>query len=168
MSFRFDHRAQVGSTITWIVATIVILLLIVTSLYFSFSWNSQAISISPYAGKTADPFLQKSFFSYLLLPASSNTIMYQTLREKKDFDEQNGPLAVTIFKFMQEDVYTDFIWVGFSKDSRNSYFGSQKFTSVQGDTLFGDYQPGVRVTPSVILSDQETFYLDARIRGKDL
>ncbi len=120
-----DKKGQIGETITWVVATIIIIVILLVSIFASTSYiggNKKATF-----SKQTDILASKSFFAYLLTEDGSNTI-YEQLKEEggENLNEFNGNLAVRIFNGFYKKDYPHTIWlVVYSKPhdlNTNTYF----------------------------------------------
>ncbi|MBU2612635.1 MAG: hypothetical protein KKB62_02855 [Nanoarchaeota archaeon] len=94
---KINSRGQVGETLTWIIATVIILVLV---LFFIFgasllaSTKSISSEFRPSLSLTGhfigtDPFLKKSLFTYVTLPSESKKIIldreFQRLLSQEGF-----------------------------------------------------------------------------------
>lgn len=142
-----DKKAQIGTTMTWMLATIVIIILLLISVYIAggsdiakklFGLNKEVSYI-----KSSDVIAEKSFFSYLLCKDDGQTF-YEVLDNDLDFNSENGMLAEKIFKELYDvDAGASgeykAVWVGFYTSkiglstNKNEYFGSKPSTRVGGD-----------------------------------
>ena len=135
-----NRKAQMGETITWIVATIIILVVLFLSVFATnFYLNNRKD-----AGylKSADTLASKSFFSYLLTHRENDTLIYEQLKSEGDFNEFNGNLAQSVFNDLYSKDYQE-IWLGFSDPNlniigetrnarQNEYFGHKPKTYAVG------------------------------------
>lgn len=122
-----DKKAQIGETMTWVIATIIIVVILIVSIFIT---SILGIVGSPKEYRTIgmkpDLVPIKSLTSYLLthdLEGSEKTI-FAKLKGDEEFDELNGPngkLASRIFNNFYEDDYY-FIWLGINV-KENDYFG---------------------------------------------
>ncbi len=130
-------KAQVGETITWIIATIIILVILFISIFatnFYLGNNKEVV----YPQET-DTLASKSFFAWLMTKNESGETIYFQLNESRGFNEFNGNLALNIFKeFYGGGFYRD-VWIGFFTNRtflpylKNDYFGSVPSDVVRGD-----------------------------------
>ena len=148
-SFNFflkNQKAQIGETITWVVATLIIIVILAFSIFISSFYLGGGKSVS--FSERSDLLASKSLFSYLLTPAGDEKI-YDQLKEEENLNEFNGNLALNIFETLYEDDYED-VWLGivFNKvlfpAKSNDYFGRRP-TGVRG----GDFNIGRRFVPSI-------------------
>ena len=142
----FNRNAQIGETITWVVATLIIIVVLAFSIFISSFYFSKDKSVSFSGG--SDLLASKSMFSYLLT-SSDGGMVYDQLKEEDNLNEFNGNLASKIFKVFYEDDYED-IWLGvvFNRvlfpAKSNDYFGRRP-TGVRG----GDFNVGRRFVSSI-------------------
>ena len=132
---------QIGKTITWIVATVIIIMILIVSILVSTSYlgGSKKADFS----KQTDILASKSFFAYLLTEEGSSTI-YEQLKEDggENLNEFNGNLALKIFKEFYEEDYED-VWLGIIFNrillpaKSNDYFGRRPTGVKGGDVHFG-------------------------------
>ena len=123
-----DTKAQVGETITWIVATIIIILILIFSI-FIVSFNKKTRKFELLHEK--DLLVIKSLTAYLLTESPSGKIVFEQLKDRSPdelFNDFNGPLAKAIFYGFYKEDYLK-IWLGaytpkgFTKTRVNDYFG---------------------------------------------
>jgi|TARA_B100001971_G_scaffold201305_1_gene213880 hypothetical protein len=125
----FYKKAQVGETMTWVVATIIIIVILLFSIFIASINQGKNKDISRLPDKQKDLLAKKSLVAYL-----STGDIYSQLKDKKDFDKNNGDLAQRIFKELYEKDY-DEVWLGFIIDKipkDNNYFEKEKVGSYWG------------------------------------
>lgn len=120
-------KASVPETITWFVATLIIVIILLISI-FLVSILPNNIQILLKSTERADLFVTKSLTAYLLTEESGINI-YNQLKQDEDFNEFNGNLAVNIFKQLYEDRYGFNIWMGVEK--ANDYFSGKPIGQIQ-------------------------------------
>jgi len=119
---------QIGKTLTWVVATVIIIMILVVSIFVATSYlgGSKKADFS----KQTDILASKSFFAYLLTEDESSTV-YEQLKEDggENLNEFNGNLALKIFEEFYSKEYSK-VWVGivlmpvFPEYNPNSFFGT--------------------------------------------
>ena len=100
-----NNRGQIGETITWVVATVIIILILAVSLFaseFAF-WKSKKLDFY----KTTDTLASKSLFSYLLTKNSGGENVYEQVKKEGDFDEFNKNLEKSIFQKFYSGEYRE-------------------------------------------------------------
>ena len=120
----FNKRAQIGETMTWVVATIIIIFLLVVSIFISGGSDrakkivglDKIIDFPP----GIDESLDKSLFSYLLTEEIQGKI-FEKIKEEGNLNPLNGNFAVKILKEMSKADYPRDIWFGVGFKS-NDYF----------------------------------------------
>lgn len=127
----FNKKAQIGETMTWVVATIIIIVILGIAIFASSFYNSSSKKINIYNSK--DVLISKSFFSYLLTPQSSNSNVYDTLKSNGGLDKGTETLAKEIFSPMLGKDYPPSkswgmgTWVGANPQPSLNYIGSTNF-----------------------------------------
>ena len=118
-----NKRGQTGEAITWIVATLIIIVILLISISIAnFMGNNKKFDYS----KRVDVLASKSLFAYLLTEEfEEDKIIYEKIKEVGNFTKFNGELAVSIFEqFYNEDYWL--VWSAiYSKPNRithNTYF----------------------------------------------
>ncbi len=117
-----NKKAQTGTTLTWIVATIIIIVLLTVTIFLAqFSSSNKKVSFS----SEKDTLVSKSFFGYL---STNNKDIYNQIKIG-DLNKQTGDLALEVFEIF-EDEYPKGIWLGiilndFPRDFKNQFFGSK-------------------------------------------
>lgn len=140
-----NRKAQMGETITWVVATLIIIVILAFSIFISSFYFSKDKSVSFSRG--SDLLASKSLFSYLLTSSDGGKV-YDQLKEEDNLNEFNGNLASKIFKAFYENDYED-RWLGLVFNrvlfpaKSNDYFGRRP-TGVRG----GDFNVGRRFVSS--------------------
>jgi len=145
-----NKRAQVGETVTWIVATVIIIVILAISLFVSsfYTRTSKDLDFS----KTTDTLASKSFFSYLLTKDAEGNIVYEQLKNQENLNEFNGNLGKRIFLDFYAKGYGG-LWVGIitnkpgylgEPDSlKNDYFGERPKNIKQIESKTPFMNPGV-------------------------
>ena len=141
-----NKRGQVGETITWIVATVIIIFILGTTLFvaeFSLAKNKEVSQTTQ-----VDILVSKSFFSYLLTP-NENGNVYGEIKNEGNLSMVNGNLALEIFEEFYGKEYFR-VWLGMrfnrtlSPYKSNDYFGHVPIGFTGGDV-------GGRSIPIIIL-----------------
>ena len=143
--FLKDKRSQIGETITWIIATIIIIVILLFSIFISTSYlgGHKQTDFS----KSNDILASKSFFAYLLTEDSEGQMVYEQLKNQENLNDFNGNLAIKIFKEFYGEEYPK-IWVGFIMNRpllpyvKNNYFGERPST-IRGGDLFHKIVPHI-------------------------
>jgi len=108
-----NRKAQVGETVTWMVATIAIVVILVISVLI--------VSIGPFKNRefresgTSDLLITKSFMGYLLTDD-----VWENVKDKKGFprdpkvklEQSNMDLAINIFPVLYSGNELNYIWLG--------------------------------------------------------
>lgn len=137
-----DKHAQISEGLTWVVATIAIIIILLFSLFltsFVFKDNLLAKNYFSYS------IPQKSFLSYLLTKESNGGVIYSKIKADESLTDFNGNLARQVFNKLYKKNYPVAIWLGVDFEGlgirKNDFFGS-KPTSVRGGDIsytFVDY-----------------------------
>jgi len=110
--FPKSRKAQISEGLTWVAATIVIIVILLFSIVItSTAFDLNSMKIKP-ASFTAG-LNQKSLLSYLLTKQPSGEIVYSTIKKDENLKGFNGELAVKIFMGLYEKEYSG-IWLGVS------------------------------------------------------
>ncbi len=115
---------QIGKTITWVVATVIIIVILFISIFVATSYlgGSKKADFS----KQSDILASKSFFAYLLTEDTGGQTIYEQLRDEENLNDFNGNLALNIFEEFYRKDYPHTIWlVVYSKPHdiiTNTYF----------------------------------------------
>ena len=100
-----NKKGQVGETVTWIVATAIIVLILAVSLFASEFAFGKSKKLDFY--KTTDTLASKSFFSYLLTKNPEGKIVYEQIKEQEDLNEFNENLGKDIFQKFYGSEYAE-------------------------------------------------------------
>ena len=126
-----------GETITWVVATLIIIVILVFSIFLSGIYFDKGKNLKSSSFKSKDVLASKSLFSYLLTPTGGG-VVYDQLKTEDNLNEVNGELAFNIFKEFYKVEYGD-VWLGFIIDrillpaKSNDYFGRRPLGIKGGD-----------------------------------
>ena len=120
-----NKRAQVSETMTWIVATVIILIILLVSVFLaSLVGQSKAFP----ANNKIDLFAHKSITSYLLTKDASGEIIYNEIKNDGALNDFNGNLAKNLFINLYSGYYNKDVFLGiimnriFNPVQANSYF----------------------------------------------
>jgi len=123
----YNKKAQISDTITWFVATLVIIVILSISIFLvsssGFFKGSREIET-----KQTDLLAMKSLSAYLQTEKDGEKI-YDKLKEEGNLNEVNGRLAQNIFSEFYEKDYPSGVWFGIQDDSgyvSNNYFALQQ------------------------------------------
>ena len=137
--FPKSRRAQISEGLTWVVATIVIIIILLFSIFITSFYVSSKKSID--IDSFSDFHAQKSFLSYLLTNQNQENI-YSKIKADSNLNNDNGNLALQIFNGLYKDDYSQ-IWVGESilgegligtsmNGIENEFFGRRPSSVVSG------------------------------------
>lgn len=106
-----NKRAQISEGLTWIVATIAIIIILLFSVFISsfFFTGKDQIKNSLFSSNIN----QKSMLSYLLTKENGNTI-YSEITASENISNTNGNLALKVFRDLYKNNYLE-IWFGISE-----------------------------------------------------
>ena len=130
--FRKNKLAQTGDTITWLVATVVIMVILGISIFatsLAFKKDEGVKTI-----KKTDVLVAKSLFSYVLTQDGDGKIIVEQIKEENNLNEFNGNLGLKIFEAFYKEEYKK-IWLGTISNKegqqglslQNNYFGKGTF-----------------------------------------
>lgn len=134
-----NKRAQISEGLTWIVATIAIIIILLFSVFISsfFFTGKDQIKNSLFSSKIN----QKSMLSYLLTKENEKTI-YSEITATEKLNNENGNLALKVFRDLYKNDYSE-IWFGISekgdgslsgfKGQQNEFFGKEPLTIGKSD-----------------------------------
>lgn len=118
-----DKRGQIGETTTWVVATIIIVVILAVSILITSAFGTVGFLKKAYDLDYKMDFIPiKSLSAYLLSSDLENSgkIIFQKLTEDEEFNELNGvngELASQIFNRFYGKEYP-VIWFGLSLDGQ--------------------------------------------------
>jgi hypothetical protein len=121
-----NKYARVGETITWIVATLVIIVVLIFSILITTLYVGKNKGVEFF--EQSDTLASKSMFSYLLTKDSEEKTVYEQLEDEENLNDFNGNLALNIFEEIYGEEYSD-VWLGVMRhkhpflDFPNDYFG---------------------------------------------
>lgn len=112
-----NKRAQVGETVTWIVATLIIVVVLGISIYASsFLSKTKVFSSGDFDTEALnyDSLTKKSMFAFLLTNSQGENMVYSQLNNDKNLNELNENLAFDIFgKIFGEEFH---VGIGINKN----------------------------------------------------
>jgi len=156
-----NKKAQIGETMTWVVATLVIITILAVSIFISTAFLNKYKRPSSSYSQAADILGSESFYSYLLTNNQEGNSIYEQLKTEDNLNDFNGNLGVSIFKNFYGKEYND-VWLGiiFSRTllpaKSNAFFDNHP-SSIKGGDIYGrvsDY-----VLDNVILNEDKTINL---------
>ena len=117
-----NRRGQVATTITWIVATIIIIVILGISMLITAALGKRAYNDNDLNERT-DLLITKSLLSYLLTKDLTNKNIFEQISEDGNLNNFNGNLAKSIFFGLYERNYK-IIWLVVLKPeiTHNIYF----------------------------------------------
>ncbi len=127
-----NKKAQISEGVTWVVATIAILIILFVSIFVSsfFISSNKTISQKPLAYISQE----KSFLAYLNTRSASGESVFDSLQDKKELDSFTGNLALQIFgskgwigiSAKTEDIDLTKIGIGADLSGKeNQFYGSK-------------------------------------------
>lgn len=139
----FSRRGQVGETVTWAVATLIIIVILLISVYLSGASDLAKRTLGTDKAITdlvnSNRIPQKSLFAFLATPEGDG-IVYGRVRDSENFSEFEGNLAKDIFENFYEKEYPVGVWLGINFEGfgfrKNEYFGARP-TNVRGSDFAG-------------------------------
>ena len=156
-----NKRAQIGETITWIFATVIIISILGITFFvaeISLGKNKDIKQTTQ-----VDILVSKSFFSYLL---TDN--IYNQLKTEENLNNVNGDLALKIFEEYYGEDYLK-VWVGIVLNRTlfpyrpNDYFGTRPSDLRGGDVHFGRrYVP--HIIEEISLDENKTIQTVLKIK----
>ncbi len=96
-------RAQIGETITWIVATVIIILIVIFSIFVVGLVRKDKRF---YFSCPRDLLVAKSLSGFLLTENDSEVRVFEQIISEGDLNEFNAPLSVKIFKELYKEDYS--------------------------------------------------------------
>ena len=149
----YNKKAQISEGITWIVATIAIIIILLVSVFITSLYVSDSNEIKM---DFSDSIPQKSFHSYLLTKEPNGETIYYKIKQDEDLSDFNGNLALRIFKELYKEEYPVAVLLGINFEGfgirKNDYFGSAP-TKLRGGDIS---QRSVDfVSEKVILNDEK-------------
>jgi len=156
-----NKKAQIGETMTWVVATLVIIAILAVSIFISTAFLNKYKRPSSSYSQSADILGSESFYSYLLTNNSDGELVYGQLTTEDNLNDFNGDLGVSVFKNFYGKEYGD-VWLGiiFSRTllpaKSNDFFGN-KPSSVKGGDI--QWRASDYVLDTVILNENKTINL---------
>lgn len=166
--FRKNKRGQVGDTITWVIASLIIIAVLIFSVSIASGsdWVKQVIDLDKSVDyvKTVDSIAEKSLYGYLLTVSSGEKIVFDDLEEDQDLDPYTGDLAENIFKELYGKDYPVAVWLGmnFEGKGNNFYFGERpatraKIVGSQGKT---SYLPLDHISSEVYFDNDKSKFIE--------
>lgn len=125
-----NKKGQTGETMTWIVATIIIIIILTVSIIIANYSLKSMKKVNEQFFQTADVLASKSMYSYMLTRDFAGNNVYTQLKNNNSMNDFNGNLAIKIFMGFYSTEYSK-VWLGFIDDRQglqdisapNSYFG---------------------------------------------
>lgn len=115
-----SKKGQIGETITWIVATVIIIVILIFSIFVASLLSKTKVLGKGFKSEddgNRDLIGAKSLTAYLLTKNEKGNKMFDLLRVRDNLDGDTGPSAKKIFEELYEKV-----WIGINF-KRNEYLG---------------------------------------------
>lgn len=147
---RKNRKAQVGTTLTWVMGTLIIVIVLIAAIFVS-SLIFKKKDAGDVTFGTADTLAAKSLFSYLMTKDSNGSNVYTEIKTDEKLNDFNGNLGLSIFKtfyFDYEKMYSA-VWFGiFEPAAGNKYFGTKPSVkaNVAPDQAYTSNNVDLRVT----------------------
>ena len=147
-----NKKAEVGETVTWVAATVIVIVILLVSIWFS-SFSFFKTKKVDYT-KTEDVLASKSLFSYILTKENDGTV-YSEIKRNGQLSGFNGVLGKNIFEeFYGDTEKYSAVWVGiFEPAAGNEYFGTRP--SVKSNTLPGQSYTDPYVLEKIPLTSEK-------------
>ncbi|MDP2628750.1 MAG: hypothetical protein Q8P15_02545 [Nanoarchaeota archaeon] len=110
-----NKNGQIGETMTWVVATLIIIVILAISIFISSFYPGKSKKIQEPYLQTADVLASKSMFSYMLTEDSERGKIYTQLKEDGNLSNFNGNFALKVFRGLYQKDYLNNpsnIWLG--------------------------------------------------------
>ncbi len=150
---RKTKKAQIGETMTWVFATIIIIVILVISIFIASHYLGKIKLITmPTSGQSYDLPIAKSFYSYLLTKNESGQTVYSQIEKDKNLNDFDGNLSLDLFNgqekiktYQGSGINSPLVWLGAIKISsqnpngigvENKYFGPQDFGITSNNLQF--------------------------------
>jgi len=114
-----NKKADMGKTLTWIVATVIIFAILGITIAIASLVGKAKIISEP--SHSTDFLASQSLFSYLLTKDANGKTVYSQLQAEENLNDFNGNLGVNIFKVSYKKEYND-VWLGLDQID-NDFFG---------------------------------------------
>ncbi len=135
-----SRKAQTGETLTWIVATIIIIIVLGIAIFIA-SISPNNLKSSRSFSQTSDVLASKSLYSYLLTKDVNGKIVYEQIKNQGDLSASTGNFAISIFKGLYGGEYVSKIWLGtFPGIGNNNYFGESKLEVKEPTTPYNVFE----------------------------
>ncbi len=133
------RRAQIGETMTWVVATIIIIAILGISIFIASAKFNKDKTPDLQSVSRTDTLASKSLFSYVLTKNSTGQTVYEQLNGYNNLNDFNGNLAGAIFNGFYGKTYAK-KWVGVIYDTnftgdKNLYFGEEPSLTREGNRV---------------------------------
>ena len=153
--FPKNRRGQVGETMTWLIATIIIIVILTISVFIAQIYAGKKGKI--YESRIADSLAEKSFFSFLLTKD-----VWTKLQNDGNLKGSNGILAKNIFDNYKEE-YSLGLWIGVLDRASDDKEGVIRNQGLEND-FFGKKPSGYigAVGYGAVISQH--YYIDEKIK----
>ena len=146
-----SKRAQTGDTITWLVATVVIVVVLAVSIFAASVFFDKEKDLKSNYFKSVDTLASKSLFSYAATKDASGKLVYQQFKEEENLNEFNGNLALKVFRGLFQKDYLNNpnnIWLGLVINTEQNCENGKEFCILNSleNAYFGKRATGDRNT----------------------
>lgn len=132
-----NKRAEIGETITWVFATIIIITILLISIFISSKFFKKGNYENLPQLRTSDIFVTKSLTSYLLTKDSSGEMIFNQINKDSDLNGFNGLLSNQIFLNLYKANYPGGIILDVRGAGARFFGGSIRSNYYTESTLLG-------------------------------
>ena len=145
--FPKNHKAQVGETMTWVVATIVIIVILSFSILISVNlFKDKEFNVD----RKTDLLATKSLTGFLLTEDKNGKKVFELIKSEEKINDFEGNLALDIFEnYYQKKGEYENVWFGINLKGmgffhrENDYFEKKPSTGKGGDISIGWFRQSV-------------------------
>ena len=129
-----SKRGQVGETVTWMVATVIIIVILALAILAS----SFSLGANKNVGRSdaADAVATGSFLSWLLTKDTQGKTVYEVIKTEENLNEFNGKLSIKVLQDFYIKEHST-IWLGIVSTSTSS-FGISTSNTYLGTRILKD------------------------------
>lgn len=115
-----SKRGQIGETITWIVATLIILVILMISTYVSSLLAEKEKILRDDSGLNAggNILLKESLFAYLLTENSEKETVHEQIQKNLDLNQFSVELGRSVFQKLDENDFKISLMINSAENSR--------------------------------------------------
>jgi hypothetical protein len=161
-----NKKGQMGETVTWVFATLIIIVVLAISIFVSSFYLGKFKQIQGSYAQIGDIPISKSFYSYLLTDNDAKQTVYSQLKTDRNLNDFNGNLALELFNGNKKlRIYQGtadehpIVWLGLINTSSINIEGPSVSNRYFGPRTEGAPSTNVELSERIVLDEKQSVNL---------